>query len=249
MALVRCRTCSGSVSTNAATCPYCGEPDFLPVVYLSCPFCKASYDSTRNDSTCPLCRKDFVQETRTLHNIEICQKCMGTGYFWNKGGWSGCGSDIKVEARYDSCGRCFGTTRQGIYREITKDHRTGAILKDNLVVDSLPYDMWTKYKRKCRYCGEDLKPDHSEERCAQKVKPQGDCYVVTATYGNHSRQSVIVRARCRRTFLLNPFLTLGWCIYKFYGPILAGWSQTSSIGYRLGRIVLAKPIVGATGKR
>src|SRR5207244_3272019 len=66
-----------------------------------------------------------------------------------------------------------------------------------------------------------------------KPAPAAGCYVVTATYGRHSRQAALVHARCRRRFLMNPLLTIGWCLYKFYGPILGRWSQSSRIGFRL----------------
>ena len=78
--------------------------------------------------------------------------------------------------------------------------------------------------------------------------PEKNCFVVSETYGKHSRQAVKVQARCRRRFLLNPLLTMGWCVYKFYGPILAGWSQSSPTGFHLCKFLLADPIVSATRK-
>lgn len=77
----------------------------------------------------------------------------------------------------------------------------------------------------------------------------GSCYVVTATFGEHSQEAAMVLARCRRRFLLNPLLFFGWCAYKYYGPILAYWSQTSPIGYLLCKCFLADPIVFATSDR
>lgn len=70
---------------------------------------------------------------------------------------------------------------------------------------------------------------------------------MTATYGKNSREAVLVHARCRRRFLLNPFLTVGWCLYKYYGPLLARWSGASRIGFWLCKVFLATPIVCATG--
>lgn len=73
------------------------------------------------------------------------------------------------------------------------------------------------------------------------------CFVVTATYGKHSRQAVLVHARCRQRFLLNPLLILGWCLYKYYGPILAQWSQSSRIGFAVCKVLIADVIVSAAG--
>ena len=92
----------------------------------------------------------------------------------------------------------------------------------------------TKDVKKCVHCG--------------KILYGPKCYVVTATYGENSRQAALVHARCRRRFLLNPPLTMGWCVYRYYGPILARWSQASQIGFRLCKVLLADPIVCATGR-
>ncbi len=74
------------------------------------------------------------------------------------------------------------------------------------------------------------------------------CFVVTATYGMNSRQSRQVHARCRRTFVWNPLLAIGWCLYKYYGPLLAAWSRSSRTGYSTCKRLLADPIIFATGK-
>jgi hypothetical protein len=79
-------------------------------------------------------------------------------------------------------------------------------------------------------------------------RSSSSCYVVTATYGEKSRQALRVHARCRQTFLLNPMLITGWTVYKYYGPIFARWSQSSRVGFRACKFLLADPIVGATGK-
>ncbi len=81
------------------------------------------------------------------------------------------------------------------------------------------------------------------------IQSKGRCFVVTATYGLRSRQAARVHARCRRRFLLNPLLTVGWCVYRFYGPILAGWSESSPLAFRLCKWLVADPIVRATGDK
>lgn len=84
-------------------------------------------------------------------------------------------------------------------------------------------------------------------RALLRAKQGANCYLVTATYGTNSREAALVHARCRQRFLLNPFLTMGWCLYKYYGPLLARWSAASRIGFCLCKVFLATPIVCATG--
>ena len=76
--------------------------------------------------------------------------------------------------------------------------------------------------------------------------PKSDCYVVSATFGLNSRELMLVRARCKRAFLKNPFLMLGWCMYRFYGPIIASWSDRSPKFRNQAKRYLASPIVAAT---
>lgn len=80
-------------------------------------------------------------------------------------------------------------------------------------------------------------------------RPVNSCYVVTATYGIGSRQAALVHARCRRRFVFNPFLAVGWCLYNYYGPRLARWSRSSSFGFRVCKALIADPIIHATDKR
>lgn len=73
----------------------------------------------------------------------------------------------------------------------------------------------------------------------------GECYVVSATFGR-SRELCQVHRRCRYIFALNPLMVCGWVLYKFYGPKLARWSQTSPTRNRIARTLLSRPIVAAT---
>jgi hypothetical protein len=81
-----------------------------------------------------------------------------------------------------------------------------------------------------------------------RTDPYYDCYAVAPTFGPRSRELVMVRRRCRYVFLLNPLLTLGWCLYRFYGPLLASWANSSPTGAPAVRRFVAVPIVTATGR-
>jgi hypothetical protein len=89
---------------------------------------------------------------------------------------------------------------------------------------------------------------HGNKEYVVRDDPLYGCYAVTATFGPRSRELVMVRRRCRYVFLLNPLLTLGWCLYRFYGPLLAGWAHSSPTGASVVRRFVAVPIVTATGK-
>ena len=82
---------------------------------------------------------------------------------------------------------------------------------------------------------------------SKSARSKGGCYVVTATYGETSPESVNVRRKCRRTFLLNPLLIIGWCLYKYYGPALARWSRSGKIAFWVSKVLVADPIIHATG--
>jgi hypothetical protein len=82
--------------------------------------------------------------------------------------------------------------------------------------------------------------------CGTKVHGPS-CFIVTATFGENSREAIHVKRRCRRTFVLNPFMILGWGVYQYYGPILARWSRSGDIAFVLCKSLLGKPIVYATG--
>lgn len=76
-----------------------------------------------------------------------------------------------------------------------------------------------------------------------------DCYVVTAIFGQNSQEFLQVKRKCRKTFLMNPVLTLGWCIYQYYGPILACWARSSSFGFLICKKFVAQPIINTTDKK
>lgn len=76
-----------------------------------------------------------------------------------------------------------------------------------------------------------------------------NCWVVTATFGKSSRELVQVRRGCRNRFVYNPLMLPGWCVYKFYGPILAQWAISDPKAADFCKRFLADPIVAATGKQ
>src|SRR5215210_2096030 len=83
--LVRCPTCSGSMSSNADRCPHCGETDFLkevgPGERVTCYKCKGTgrvwlhtplkYSSGSNE---------FVKGSGTSGWFD-CQHCSGKGSY------------------------------------------------------------------------------------------------------------------------------------------------------------------------
>lgn len=89
--------------------------------------------------------------------------------------------------------------------------------------------------------------EHPDKAC-QRFRAQESCFVVTAVFGIVSSESWQVKRRCRWIFLLNPLLTLGWCLYRYYGPILAQWARSSEKGFHYCKKFIANPIVRATGR-
>jgi len=92
----------------------------------------------------------------------------------------------------------------------------------------------------------DFDIEHPDHACERFRREGSSCYVVTAVFGARSRESFQVRRRCRGIFLLNPLMTLGWCLYQYYGPLIARWSLRSKAVHILSRRFLAEPIVQAT---
>ncbi len=133
------------------------------------------------------------------------------------------------------CGRCAYPRWQALK---AKEGLGGLELEAKLERD--PNACFHEQAR-CPNCKTNLEPKH------EVVKSTG-CYVVTATYGKNSREAALVHAKCRRTFLLNPFLTTGWCLYKYYGPIFARWSRSNQTAFWLCKVLLANPIIKATGR-
>lgn len=88
----------------------------------------------------------------------------------------------------------------------------------------------------------DLDIEHPDDACNRFRK----CYVITAAFGENSNEAIRVKRKCRRTFVLNPVMTLGWCVYQHFGPIIANWSQSSKTARVLTKKLLAEPIMGAT---
>lgn len=87
----------------------------------------------------------------------------------------------------------------------------------------------------------------SKGRVTEIEKKNSSCWVVTATFGEGSRELHRVSARCRRTFVQSPFLLPGWCLYKIYGRSLAHWANMSVLGSRICKRYIATPIVLSTG--
>ncbi len=101
---------------------------------------------------------------------------------------------------------------------------------------------------RCPKCGKTfstIRPRVTCYRCGTSWNTTG-CYVVTATYGLDSPEAVHVKRKCRQRFSRNPLLVIGWCLYQFYGPFFARWSQPSTVGYKLCKTLLANPIINAT---
>lgn len=96
--------------------------------------------------------------------------------------------------------------------------------------------------------------------CKQKARASRDadgyyaisaapcCYVVTATYGEDSRELRRVRAACRNVFQSRGLLGRGWEIYQSVGPHLARWCETHAAVALIVKPLLATPIVGAVSK-
>lgn len=86
---------------------------------------------------------------------------------------------------------------------------------------------------------------HLEETLNRSEK----CWIVTATFGDGSREWIRVRRRCSSLFRTSLFLSLGWRIYQSFGPVLADWTQSGKTPFQLCKWFLGIPIVKATDKR
>lgn len=83
------------------------------------------------------------------------------------------------------------------------------------------------------------------ERLAQ-MPPPSKCYVVTAIYGERSRELALARRVCRHRFLLNPWMLPSWAFYKLLGPSLARIAKRNRGFGHYMNLLVARPIVLAS---
>jgi hypothetical protein len=230
--LVNCCECGGSVSSDADRCPHCG---CNPIPY-PCRKCgKPVKPSEAKEFMHPKCAIDRRQEI-DLTDAFTCPAChtvhtLSTFVFKGGAGMEGM-SYIESWQRCPKCGHQLLAHKCGY---------CGRGLFDGTGVTKSSSSGFSYFHTACF-------PDAVTKGYYKEETKKTSCYLVTATFGRRSRELILVHRRCRYVFLLNPLLTIGWCLYRFYGPLLARWAQASSVGYAVCKKAIAVPIVAASGR-
>lgn len=231
--LVNCCECGGSVSFDADRCSHCG---CNPIPY-TCRKCgKPVKPSEAKELMHLKCANDRRKEIdlADAFTCPVCQAVLTPSTFRFKGG---AGMEIGgsyIESWQD-CPKC------GCKLLAHKCQYCGRGLFDGTGVTKNPSYGFVHFHTACF-------PDAVAKGYYKEETGKASCYLVTATFGRRSRELIVVHRRCRYVFLLNPLLIIGWCLYRFYGPLLARWAQASSLGHAVCKKWIAVPIVAAAGR-